>query len=229
MTAIGQENLEIHKVFRVMQTVGEMMNDRKYLVPSELIPKTYDEFVQMYVQQLDGGGSGENAPKRVIQRARMTLPCERRLGANGQCLRAIVFFYPNDGQFTKFLQEVLNRARQDGCDRVIIITTTAPNAIMKKSVDVNNRRENCIHVQLFEENDLAVNITKHELVPKHTPLEPEEVKMALQAHALELHQLPRILTTDPVAAYFGLERGQVVRIERKSMSAGLYVTYRQVV
>ncbi|CCW69159.1 unnamed protein product [Phytomonas sp. Hart1] len=134
-----------------------------------------------------------------------------------------------DGQFTKFLSEVLNRARQDGCGRVIIITSTAANAIMRKSVEVNNRRENGIQVQLFEEAELAVNITKHELVPTHTPLEPEEVKMALQAHALELHQLPRMLASDPVAAYFGLERGQVVRIERKSTSAGLYVTYRQVV
>jgi len=74
-----------------------------------------------------------------------------------------------------------------------------------------------------------IDITQHELVPKHELLSEEEKKELLEKYRVKLEDLPRILITDPAIAKLNPKPGDIVKIIRKDPVAGEVVYYRVVV
>ena len=108
---------------------------------------------------------------------------------------------------------------------LILVYKSAITAFAKQFIsnDVND-----LLVQVFSENELSFNITKHELVPKHELLTIEEKKQILKIYKTSSNHFPIILASDPVARYYGLLPGSMVRITRPSVTAKIYISYRVV-
>jgi len=76
---------------------------------------------------------------------------------------------------------------------------------------------------------IEIDITKHELVPEHIILSAEEKKKLLKELKIKLSDLPRIKVNDPAIKHLNPKPGDVVKIIRRSPTAGEYVYYRVVV
>jgi DNA-directed RNA polymerase subunit H len=74
-----------------------------------------------------------------------------------------------------------------------------------------------------------INILKHELVPKHEVLSLEEAAELLRRLNIKPAQLPWISIDDPVVRAICAKPGDIIRIIRKSPTAGESIAYRYVV
>lgn len=75
----------------------------------------------------------------------------------------------------------------------------------------------------------AFDVMKHDLVPKHEVLSDADAQAVLAKYGVKPDQLPKILASDPVARAVRSRPGQILKISRKSPTAGEAIAYRYVV
>ena len=85
-------------------------------------------------------------------------------------------------------------------------------------------------IEVIETSSIpSFNIFEHELVPKHEILGKEEREELLKKCHIHPYQIPHIKRTDPTVFLIGAKPGDIIKITRKSPTAGTYVTYRYVI
>lgn len=198
------------RLFRVRRTVAQMLNDRGYLVPQKELDMTREDFVQ---PPPEGFGL---APRSED----LTILVPRKDGSSEQ----MFVFFPEEVKVgVKTIKTYAERMKSESVGRAILVAKSALTPFAKQCLQEMQPK---YIVELFLESELLVNITQHTLVPKHQLLSEEDKRALLNRYKVKESQLPRIQISDPVARYYGLQRGQVVRIVRPSETAGRYVTYR---
>ena len=68
--------------------------------------------------------------------------------------------------------------------------------------------------------------TKHELVPKHVLLADKEKEDLFAKYSITFFDLPRISKNDPAVIHLNPKSNDVIKIIRKSKTAGEAVYYR---
>ncbi|KAI8084927.1 RNA polymerase [Halteromyces radiatus] len=201
-------NNEVTRLWRVFRTTHQMVHDRGYLVSQSELGMELDIFKRTY------------APSGDVDRDHLTFVVQKKDDPTDQLL---VFFPKDKSVGVKPLRVFVERMAQQQIPKGICVyqnsLTASANKVMQSLPSKHT-------LESFHENELLVNITHHVLVPKHEVLTNEEKAALLQRYRLKETQLPRIQHSDPVARYYGLKRGQFVKILRESETAGRYVSYR---
>ena len=84
-------------------------------------------------------------------------------------------------------------------------------------------------IELLPKTFPVFDIFEHKLVPKHEILTQEEREKVLAEYRVKPYQLPQIKTSDPAVKAIGAKPGDILRITRKSQTAGEHIAYRYVV
>ena len=74
-----------------------------------------------------------------------------------------------------------------------------------------------------------IDVRKHTFVPEHTKLNQTEKKDVLEKYGISVKHLPKIQITDPAIAHLNAKQGDVIKIARRSKTAGESIFYRGVV
>jgi DNA-directed RNA polymerase subunit H len=84
-------------------------------------------------------------------------------------------------------------------------------------------------VELLLKSFPVFDIFEHALVPMHEILTPKEREQLLTLYKVKPYQMPQVTSTDPAVKAIGAKPGDVLRIIRKSSTAGEHIAYRYVV
>jgi DNA-directed RNA polymerase I, II, and III subunit RPABC1 len=194
------------RLFRVYRTIANLLDARGYMVPKLIRDITPADFKSRFGDQ----------PSRES----LTILVEK---ADDESNQLFVFFPEDDKVGVKPIKVYTDRMRAEGVSNAIMVLKVDITPFAKQAVQ---EMSDSFRIEHFKESELLVDITKHQLVPVHRVLTANEKSELLKRYRLKDTQLPRIQSNDPIARYYGMKRGQVVKIIRPSETAGRYVTYR---
>lgn len=195
------------RMFRIRRTTVKMLEQRGYNV-EHLKNQTTSDFAAEFGKDPD--------------RDKLSMSLDKADDPTDQ----IMVFFPSDVkvgvQPIKKMTEIMKTV---GAARALMIVRNEVTPFAKQAIGMLQSQQG-LTVEMWRESDLLVDITEHELVPTHQVLDETAKKELLARYRLKPGQLPRIQHKDPVARYYGMEKGQVVKITRDSETAGRYITYR---
>ncbi|KAJ3732165.1 DNA-directed RNA polymerase RPB5 subunit [Lentinula guzmanii] len=200
---------ESAKLWKVNRTIHELVKDRGFSVSDEEINMDLATFRQSFSNQ---SGFVDRNVLNFFSNS-IANPAEQ----------LFVFFSDEKSVGVKTMRKMLLILEEKGIQQGIIVF---PGNMTPSARKVIVAMASQFRLEEFSESDLLVNITHHSLVPHHQVLSPSEKKALLEKYRLKETQLPRIQLADPVARYYGLKRGQVVKITRPSETSGRYASYR---
>lgn len=137
--------------------------------------------------------------------------------------KALVWCVPGESTVGIASINRLQKAMKDAeVERGIIVTDGRYTHAVKQGA---KKRK----IELLPKTFPAFDLFEHDIVPLHKILEEEEKQQLLSKYRVHPYQLPQVTSSDPAVKAIGARPGDILRIIRKSPTAGEHVAYRYVV
>ncbi len=210
------ETSPVDILFRVYTHLIEMLQARKYTIDEDDLEKLNS--IELFKEQFENSNDPDVSILQFVV-------------SNGD-EQVGLFFSDLEKIGMKQIKSYINFMDENEVNHSILILKYPISTFAKKAIDDFNIHFNSTgkRIEYFDYSELLINITKHILVPTHTILTEVEKEELLKRYSLKRDtQLPKLLSSDPISRYYGLRKGQVVKVLRQSLTSTSYVTYRIVV
>ena len=209
-------NIETKDILRSFTVIKQMLADRNLNIQNL---KSYSDFELL---ELSG-------PKNIPQAKNPGNIFQIKVNDNTKIIYHMKnkFIKQDIKKFFNFIGEEVSNDKSD--------TKVSMNLIFIFKEKINNNNEKNIRdllsdgmtYEIFPIKNVLFNITEHSFVPKHEILSIDEALQVQTNYSItNKSQFPIILKTDPVAKYYAIKPGQLVKITRSSTSTGDNITYR---
>ena len=209
---------EIEILHRVYTHLIQMLEARKYTIDEEdtLNKKELSTFKNLF--------EDENDPDISI----LQFVAEKEEEKETQ--RIAIFWSDVEKIGVRQIKSYLDFMDENDVNHSILILKKPITTFGKRAIEEFNINFPTKYIEYFEYSELLINITKHVLTPKHTLLTDTEKADLLKHYNLKKDvQLPKLHHTDAIAKYYGLRKGNVIKVTRQSATDTNYITYRVVV
>lgn len=186
-------------LWKCRRTVLEMLCDRGYNVNNYDVTMSYDDFKSTF-------------PNVHL----VTRPLE-------QIFNSLIIHFPEEPKLSvKTVKALFDTARTRQCTNIVVVMQEGVSPQVAEMI----RQEGALTCEVFKEEEVIFNVTKHELVPKHRLMSTAEKILFLDRMKLSEINIPQIDISDPVSKYYGAKKGDLFCIERKSEITGTSLYYR---
>ena len=133
-----------------------------------------------------------------------------------------------------FDQRIISISKQSPINEFLIKHKNTPKLLIVK--DINTKSAQFItsaypKTELFLEHELLINLIDSDIVDKYDPLDrnSDQYKNFHEDYQSKKRKDPYIYVTDPMAKYYNLKKGDIVRLIRASETSGESAFYRLVI
>ncbi|MAD25115.1 MAG: hypothetical protein CMO44_13170 [Verrucomicrobiales bacterium] len=124
------------------------------------------------------------------------------------------------------IRTVIENAKQQNLKVLLLITIEKMTFFAQRECKSKNNSSEYPFIELWTKNELNCNIINHFTQPKFTVLSSKDKQQLLLN--TDIRKFPKLLQTDPVARFLGLQKGVVVMIDRVLPGGQTTKIYRHV-